>query len=84
MSEPLPQCPHHPQYYLAPGGECPQCAWTPSISVDRDALRGLYEAVDDLWGVIEAEQMLALQPETIDIAKGIHQILWHRDHAVEE
>lgn len=40
-------------------------------------LTALREAVDDLWGCIGKAEMDDLQPETVEIAKALHEDIWH-------
>jgi hypothetical protein len=49
-----------------------------TINVIRDDLRKMYDAIDDLWSCIGAEEILHLQPDTIVLAQAVHEIVWHR------
>lgn len=83
MSEPLPQCPVHAEFFIAPGGECPRCGWPESITVKRADLIRMYEAIDDLWSVVEKEQIMVLQPKTIETAKEVHAAMWHGNQVAQ-
>lgn len=53
-----------------------------TLKVIRDDLRKMYDAIDDLWGCIAAEQIVDLHPQTIETAKAVHEIVWHRQQEV--
>lgn len=49
-------------------------------SAEKDAtVEQLREALDDMWGCIAHAEIQHLQPETVEIAKANHTLLWHSE-----
>lgn len=46
---------------------------------NKDQVDRLREALDDLWACIAKNEIGHLQPETVQLAKQNHELLWHEE-----
>lgn len=82
----LPQCPQHPEFYIAVGGQCPVCGWPVAGSNNEPpgiTRRDLMDAIDDLWSCIGGNDIATLQDRTIEVAQAVHTRLWPHHRAEE-